>query len=161
MSNNERFIMQEHIENAKRAAEERYLQKREKQGRLSMTIDEILADEDIQELCRLNDLFDGKVVNFTKTRRFKSLNQIAEWMDANWQMVNDYSVSPISSDKPNASVSIDIQKLIYIKEDELRAFIAACSLSDTITISSMNKDFTRITFGLLGVYSETIKVEVE
>ena len=161
MSNNEHINMQEHIENAKRAAEERYLQKREKQGRLSMTIDEILADEDIQELCRLNDLFDGKVVNFTKTRRFKSLNQIAEWMDANWQMVNDYSVSPISSDKPNASVSIDIQKLIYIKEDELRAFIAACSLSDTITISSMNKDFTRITFGLLGVYSETIKVEVE
>ena len=67
MSNNERFNMQEHIENAKRAAEERYLQKREKQGWLNMTIDEIFADEDIQELCRLNDLFDGKVVNFTKT----------------------------------------------------------------------------------------------
>ena len=148
----------EKIIRIKRETEQRYLAKIEKSKQLKLTIEDILADEEIQEFCRLNDLFEGRIADFSKAQRFEKLKKVGQWLDAHSMEVKGLSTSPVSSDKQNAIVMIDIKKLSILEKDDLKVFIAMFSLSDSVFISSVNDGFTRVSFYVQDVYSESVEL---
>jgi len=144
--------MKDKIENAKKQAEEELDRKIELSKQPGVDIRDVLTDEDFDEICRRNEFFNGTQADFSKAQRHERLSKAAQWLGANSIEVHEIEVEPISKDRPNAIVILELKRLVALKGIELRAFTAMCSLADTVFMSSVKDGTIRFTFGVEGIW---------
>jgi len=153
--------MEERIEEARKEAEAHIRAKDEKRKELAkdMSLQEyvksVLEDEDLQEMSRLSEMFEGKFIDISKAQKYEKVNQLAQWLYANCSFVHDYCLNEIRSDERNAGVRIDLSKIALFQEKDLQIFAHMCLLADDIVISGLRKDTMSISFGIENVNSDS------
>lgn len=146
--------MKERIERAKQKAEAEFEKKIQKSQESDVDVREIFTDVDFDAICENSDYFNGKVADMPKAQRYKKVELAAKWLEANSIEVVAIEVEPISKERPNAIITIDIRRLASFKGEELRVFTMMNALADTVFISGVKDSTVRFTFGIEDVWRE-------
>lgn len=147
--------LKEIIDSAKEKTESELERKIEKLKRGSMEdVFDLLTDGDIVKILTNIDSFQGSIADFSKVQRFKKIAQSAQWLDANSLEVVGCIIGQISSNQPNAIVSLDIRRLSNFRAAQLSALTAMFALADNVFFSGIKDSVIRISYGIEGVYSE-------
>jgi len=153
--------MEARIEKARKEAEARFWAKDEKRKELAQDISlqeyvkSVLEDEDIQEMSRLNEMFEGKFIDISKAQKYEKMKQSAQWLDANCSYIDGYLLDEIRPDERNSGVRVDLSKIALFQEKDLRIFVNMCLLADFIVVSGFKENTVIISFDILDVYSDS------
>lgn len=145
--------MQERIEQAKKNAEANYQAKLEKSRASDVDVRDFFTDEELDKILS-DDFFAGKVAGLGAVQRYEKVKQAALWLDANSMEVVSTEIEPLSSTRPNVTISVDIRRLASLRGKELRVFSAMSILSDSVFLSGLKDSTIRFTFGLEGIIQE-------
>lgn len=133
---------------AKEKEERRLAEKVEKSKNPDVDVRNFFTDDELKTLLYNNDNFKGSVADLSKMGRYKRVCAAAKWMDANSIEVVSIDIEPVSQDRPNAIVTMDIRRVASFTGKELQAFALLYTLSDSVFVSSVKEDVTRFTFGM-------------
>lgn len=149
--NNPNDYMGKRIEQAKKAAEANYEAKLEKSRASDVDVRDFFTDEELDKILS-DDFFAGKVADLDAVQRYEKVKQAALWLDANSMEVVSTEIEPISSTRPNVTISVEIRRLASLRGKELRVFSAMSILADSVFLSGLKDSTIRFTFGLEGVW---------
>lgn len=142
------------ISQAKERAEADLQAKIEMSKRSDVDVREIFSAEEFDAICQQNEFFAGKLADMSKVQRHKKLTLAASWLNESSFEVVAVEIEPVSQERPNAIVSMEIRRLASLKAQELQAFTAMTALADTVFMSGVKDSTIRFTFGIEGVWHE-------
>lgn len=140
------------IEQAKKRAEDNYLNKVAKSRQSDVDVCDFFSDEELDRILTDNDFFKGKVADLTKLQRHEKLATAARWLDANCMEVVYIEVQKPAPTRPNAIVLLELRRLSSLRDQELRIFTAMCAMADTMFLSNLKDETIRFTFGVENLY---------
>ena len=144
--------MKNHINDAKRKAEDELARKIEKSKGYNVDVRDIFTDADFDVICQNNEFFNGKIVDISKVQRYEKLKKAAQWLEAKSIEVVGIEIEPIEKDHPNAIIAIDIRRVSSFRDKELKAFSAMYILADTVFVSGVKDSVVRFTFGIEDIW---------
>lgn len=148
-----KFDMGKRIEAAKQKAEAEYQDKLEKSRESDVDVRDFFTPEELDRILD-DDYFNGKIADLSVMQRYNKVKQAALWLDANSMEVTEVEIEPLSRNRPNAVITIEIRRLASLRGKELRVFSAMNILADSVFMSGLKDATIRFTFGLEGVWKE-------
>ena len=145
--------MGKRIEAAKQKAEAEYQNKLEKSRESDVDVRDFFTPEELDRILE-DDYFNGKIADLSVMQRYNKVKQAALWLDANSMEVTQIEIEPLSRNRPNAVITIEIRRLASLRGKELRVFSAMNILADSVFMSGLKDATIRFTFGLEGVWKE-------
>lgn len=145
--------MGKRIEAAKQKAEAEYQDKLEKSRESDVDVRDFFTTEELDRILE-DDYFNGKIADLSVMQRYNKVKQAALWLDANSMEVTQIEIEPLSRNRPNAVITIEIRRLASLRGKELRVFSAMNILADSVFMSGLKDATIRFTFGLEGVWKE-------
>lgn len=145
--------MGKRIEAAKQKAEAEYQDKLEKSRESDVDVRDFFTPEELDRILE-DDYFNGKIADLSVMQRYNKVKQAALWLDANSMEVTQIEIEPLSRNRPNAVITIEIRRLASLRGKELRVFSAMNILADSVFMSGLKDATIRFTFGLEGVWKE-------
>lgn len=145
--------MGKRIEAAKQKAEAEYQDKLEKSRKSDVDVRNFFTPEELDRILE-DDYFSGKIADLSVMQRYNKVKQAALWLDANSMEVTEVEIEPLSRNRPNAVITIEIRRLASLRGKELRVFSAMNILADSVFMSGLKDATIRFTFGLEGVWKE-------
>ena len=145
--------MGKRIEAAKQKAEAEYQDKLEKSRESDVDVRDFFTPEELDRILE-DDYFNGKIADLSVMQRYDKVKQAALWLDANSMEVTQIEIEPLSRNRPNAVITIEIRRLASLRGKELRVFSAMNILADSVFMSGLKDATIRFTFGLEGVWKE-------
>lgn len=145
--------MGQRIEAAKKKAEENFAEKVNKSREADIDVRDFFNPEELDRILS-DDYFSGKVANLSVMQRYNKVKQAAQWLEANSMEVIGIEIEPLSKNRPNAVITIEIRRLASLRGKELRVFSAMNILADSVFMSGIKDSAIRFTFGLEGVWEK-------
>lgn len=145
--------MGQRIEAAKQKAEADYNNKINKSREADVDVRDFFTPEELDRILS-DDYFSGKVANLSVMQRYNKVKQAAQWLEANSMEVTGIEIEPLSKNRPNAVITIEIRRLASLRGKELRVFSAMNILADSVFMSGIKDSAIRFTFGLEGVWEK-------
>jgi len=145
--------MKQRIYAAKEQADADLAAKIEKAKQPGVDVRELFTPEEITAMMERNESFHGTVADFSKKQKYDKLVAAARWMDANSFEVIGIQIEPISKDRPNAIVCLDVRRLSSYRGEELNALATMISMSDSVFMA-WSETCIRLTFGIQDIWSD-------
>ena len=145
--------MGKRIEAAKQKAEAEYQDKLEKSRESDVDVRDFFTPEELDSILE-DDYFSGKIADLSVMQRYNKVKQAALWLDANSMEVTEVEIEPLSRNRPNAVITIEIRRLASLRGKELRVFSAMNILADSVFMSGLKDECIRFSFGFENIHIE-------
>jgi hypothetical protein len=142
------------IEQAIEKAQEEFRDESDSSFSSEVDLDDFFTYEELNQILSDNDFFNGHVADLDKAQRHKKISQAAAWLNDYCMDVVSVETESTSKFQPNAIITVDIHRLSYLRDRDLKVFTDMCALADAVFFSALKDEVIRITFSVKDIWRE-------